>query len=466
MLYPIFKKIPYRDPLEVFASFADQHAAILLDSADIRSESGRYSFIAIDPFLTLSSKNGVITLNQQTFLNDPWQVLTDQLANYRCPFHPQLPPFQGGAAGFFSYDLYQHLEDIALHPIDDMQFPDLALGFYDLVIAFDLISKEAWIISNGFLLQKKQCAEHANIRLEWLDNQLNKKCVFPTFSMKGISEQSIEKNFSKIDYEMAVKQVRDFILTGDIFEANISQRFKATLSSSFSAFDLYQRLRKLNPAPFAAFMRFNHTVLASASPERFLKLSQKQVESRPIKGTRPRSVDKNKDQQLADDLLKSEKDRAENVMIVDLLRNDLSRVCEPGSVKVSQLCGLESYASVHHLVSVVQGKLADSFNAVDLLRATFPGGSITGAPKIRAMEIITEIEKNARGPYCGSMGYIGFNGDMDLSILIRTFAIKNNQLTFQAGGAVTLDSDPTQEYEETLVKAHRLKEALIHDFVD
>jgi para-aminobenzoate synthetase component 1 len=255
--------------------------------------------------------------------------------------------------------------------------------------------------------------------------------------------------------------VKDYILAGDIFEANISQRFSADLLDR--PFDLYRRLREINPATFSAYLAFDDTILASASPERFLKLTHGQVETRPIKGTRPRGKTAQEDQAFANELMKSEKDHAENVMIVDLLRNDLSRVCEDHSVQVPQLCGLESYPAVHHLVSVVTGKLTSKLTAVDLLRATFPGGSITGAPKIRAMEIIAEIEPTRRGPYCGSIGYIGFNGDMDTSIAIRTYAIKNNKVTFQAGGAVVVDSDPVDEYEETLTKARALKKALIEE---
>src|SRR5690606_22147538 len=247
---------------------------------------------------------------------------------------------------------------------------------------------------------------------------------------------------------------------GDIFEACIAQCFHAPMPH-LTPWQLYQRLRQFNPAPFAAYIHAGHYHIASASPERFLKLQHRQVEARPIKGTRPRDTDFSKDQALANELLASEKDWAENVMIVDLLRNDLSRVCQDHSVQVPQLCGLESYVTVHHLVSVITGKLKNNHQIVDLLRATFPGGSITGAPKIRAMEIIGEIEQIVRGPYCGSVGYFGFDGHMDTSIAIRTFAIKDQTVTFHAGGAIVADSDPLAEYQETLDKAAALKRSLI-----
>jgi para-aminobenzoate synthetase component 1 len=260
-----------------------------------------------------------------------------------------------------------------------------------------------------------------------------------------------------------VNRVIDYILAGDIFEANISQCFNAKLPKDFSNFDLYLRLRKKNPAPFAAYLNLGNRFVLSASPERFMQLRGDQVETRPIKGTRPRHANAQLDQQLADELVKSEKDKAENIMIVDLLRNDLSKVCQDHTVTVTQLCGLESFATVHHLVSVVKGELMPRHDAVDLLQATFPGGSITGAPKIRAMQIIAEIEPSKRGIYCGSLGFIGFNGTMDTSIAIRTYTIQDDKISFQAGGAVVADSNPLQEYEETLIKSSALRTALIGD---
>jgi para-aminobenzoate synthetase component 1 len=342
-----------------------------------------------------------------------------------------------------------------------MAFPDMAIGLYDLVIAFDHVLQRAWIFSSGYPEQEKSARlRRADKRMRWLLNLINHIAVLPALSNVLLDKKNIETNFTAEQYQAAVRRTIDFILAGDIFEANIAQRFKACLPENFSSFDLYRRLRLINPAPFASYIKFHDTVIVSASPERFLKLNDNQVEARPIKGTRPRGKTAIEDTQLAEDLLQSEKDQAENIMIVDLLRNDLSRVCEDHSVNVLQLCGLESYPAVHHLVSVITGKLRDKMNAIDLLRATFPGGSITGAPKIRAMEIIAEIEPTPRGPYCGSIGYIGFNGDMDTSIVIRTYAIKNNSITFQAGGAIVMDSNPEAEYQEVLAKADALYKAL------
>jgi para-aminobenzoate synthetase component 1 len=261
-------------------------------------------------------------------------------------------------------------------------------------------------------------------------------------------------------YELAVRRVVDYILAGDIFQANLSQRLRAELPDGLAPLDLFARLCAGNPAPFAAYLKLDDLVIASSSPERFLRLSGDEVETRPIKGTRRRGRGPAEDEALAAELLASDKDRAENVMIVDLLRNDLSRVCRDGSIAVPELCSLERYATVMHLVSSVTGRLRPGLGPVDLLAACFPGGSITGAPKIRAMEIIAELEPTRRGAYCGAIGYIGFDGAMDTSIVIRTFTIRDRRVTFQVGGGVVAGSTPEGEYQETLAKAAALIAAL------
>ncbi len=467
MVMPFVHEISYQDPLTVFANFAEESGAIFFDSAQLHEQCGQYSFIAVDPFMTLSSKNDVINMDGLQREGNPFDLLLENLKKFPLSRLADLPPFQCGAAGFFSYDLYPHLENIVSHQIDDMDFPDMAVGFYDLVIAFDHCLKKAWIFSSGYPIKEETLRQQrATERLNWLQNKLSQVSILPIIPEMKLDESVIQTNFTANEYQAGVRQVIDYILSGDIFEANLTQRFKAHLPEHLTPFDLYRKLRLLNPAPFAAFVKFDDTILASASPERFLKLTQGEVETRPIKGTRPRGKTTAEDAFLAQELLHSEKDHAENVMIVDLLRNDLSRVCKDHSVNVLKLCGLESYATVHHLVSEIKGQLHDHLNAVDLLRATFPGGSITGAPKIRAMEIIAELEPTRRGPYCGSIGYIGFNGDMDSSIVIRTYAIKDKDVTFQAGGAVVADSDPVAEYNESIIKAKALRNALIsHDFI-
>ena len=278
--------------------------------------------------------------------------------------------------------------------------------------------------------------------------------------MEGGDVIGLRSTFTRRGYLDAVARVREYIVAGDIFQANLSQRFQTRLP--VPPFQLYQQLRQRNPAPFSAYLDFGELQVLSASPERFLRLDQerREVETRPIKGTRPRGLGPMHDAALGRALAESEKDRAENVMIVDLLRNDLSRVCRPGTVRVPELFALEHHPTVHHLVSTVVGELEPAADAIDLLRATFPGGSITGAPKVRAMEIIAELEPTQRGVYCGSIGYLSASGAMDTSIVIRTYLVLRGQVYFQAGGGIVADSDPELEYRETLDKARGLIETL------
>jgi para-aminobenzoate synthetase component 1 len=287
--------------------------------------------------------------------------------------------------------------------------------------------------------------------------------VVPTYPVTGIDgaeELGLRSTFTHRGYLDAVGRVRDYIIAGDIFQANLSQRFQTSMPGA--PFDLYRRLRRRNPAPFAAYLDYGELAVLSASPERFLRLDeQRHIETRPIKGTRPRGLGPMHDAALGRALAESEKDRAENVMIVDLLRNDLSRVCRPGTVRVPELFALEHHPTVHHLVSTVVGELEPGADASDLIRAAFPGGSITGAPKVRAMEIIAELEPTQRGVYCGSVGYISLTGAMDTSIVIRTYLALRGRVYFQAGGGIVADSDPELEYRETLDKARALIETLV-----
>lgn len=455
MIQTIFEEIEYKDPVAYFNFLSDMSWAVFLDSADAQSSPSyvnQYSFIAVDPFRTICLKNG----------GDPFSQLRTVLKQYEnFESHPDLPPFQGGVCGLFSYDLLHYLEDVPRSKNDDMQFSDLAVGCYDLVLSFDHDKKKSYIVSSGLPeIEGSAREKKAKERLLWLKSILkkNKSYRFPCHPL--MSKGEIESNFTQEDYEKAVCRTVDYIKSGDIFEANISQRFKANMPCGVSAYDIYHRLRKINPAPFSAYLNYDDFVVASASPERFLHVKNDIVEARPIKGTSKRGDNNEEDSRLGRKLIASEKDRAENIMIVDLMRNDLSRVCEDDSITVEKLCGLETFPTVHHLVSVVKGKLNKKNSVIDLLEASFPGGSITGAPKIRSMEIIHELEPTQRGPYCGSIGYIGFDGCMDLSIVIRTICFNKDVITFQVGGAIVLDSDPLAEYEETLQKASAMNRAL------
>jgi para-aminobenzoate synthetase component 1 len=354
--------------------------------------------------------------------------------------------------------------------------PDLLLGLYDWVIAWDHQTGRAWVISTGMPERGRAGAQRAAKRLgrvrervAGLPERLRRfvaegdppradRRAAPSYPVPGVP--GVRSNFPREGYLDAVARVIEYIRAGDIFQANLSQRLEAPLVGTPLA--LYARLRQRNPAPFAAFLDFGDLVVASSSPERFLRVQPDgRVETRPIKGTRPRGVGPEHDAALALALSESAKDRAENVMIVDLLRNDLSRVCRPGTVRVPELFALEHYATVHHLVSTVVGDLASGQGAVDVLRAAFPGGSITGAPKVRAMQIIAELEPTARGVYCGAIGYLSTSGALDSSIVIRTYLVRGRDVYFQVGGGIVADSDPEQEYRETLDKARGLIAALL-----
>ncbi len=470
---PVIKEVKYIDSNAVLLKLAQEPGLCFLDSAKRDEFLGRFSYIGIDPFLMIRSKNGVIQINDENFHGNPFNYLKIQLQQYQSTSNDCIPPFQGGAMGYFGYDLLHHLENIPKPMRDDMNVPDMCIGFYDCMIAMDHVQKKSWIISQGFPEKEENARRrHAERRAAWLYEKINEECKVVFKDQWSIcSKNKIESNFTQESYHKAIKKVVDYIYDGDIFQANIAQCFSSFLPKHVKPIDLYAALRIKNPSPFSAFIQFDDVAIASASPERFILLHNNQVQTRPIKGTRRRGKTTEEDKKISDELIFSEKDRAENTMIVDLMRNDLSRVCLPDSIHVVQLCGLESYETVHHLVSVIEGKLKPTEDAISLLKATFPGGSITGAPKIRAMEIIHEIEQTNRGAYCGSIGYIGFDGNMDTSIVIRTYTITGNRVYFQAGGGILAESNLQEEYEETLTKASALRKVLqgeekIHDLAD
>jgi para-aminobenzoate synthetase component 1 len=459
---------PVPDVESALLRLASLPHCLLLDSALRDPHVGRYSFLTADPFewICASADQG-----------DALAELQSRLMAYTATSRFDLPPFQGGAAGLVGYDLSRSLERIARPRFNEFDIPALAVGLYDVVLAIDHAEHRAWIISQGFPeTEPARGLQRARARLEQFRNLLLAPAdslhqrpthpaarallpsdLAPSFPVPG--PRGLVSNFSECAYLAAIQQAIDYIHAGDIFQVNLAQRL--LFPAREDALSLYLRLRQCNPAPFAGWFDLGDFQIASASPERFLSVRNRQVEARPIKGTRRRSAWVEADLFAGDELLESEKDQAENVMIVDLLRNDLSRVCEPDGVHVSQLCGLEVYQFVQHLVSVVRGTLAPGKSSVDLLRASFPGGSITGAPKVRAMEIIAELEPTARGPYCGSLGYIGFDGSLDLSILIRTITAGRGWWQFPVGGGIVAQSSPEREYEETWHKAEGLLRALV-----
>jgi para-aminobenzoate synthetase component I len=478
--------VPVPDPVESCARLKGMPYLLFLDSACDPDRLGRYSFLAADPALVVRGKGSHASVLDTRSANET-RLASNALAGVRDLLAPHLtqpvsgiPPFQGGAAGYLAYDWGAVLERLPSPRYDDLAIPDVVFCIYDWVIAWDHLERRAWVISTGLPEAGAEKSQRRADRLALVRERLSSRSPGADlpFSSPDAPVQRIEhapsypvsdtdipaglelrSSFTHRGYLDALTRVREYIIAGDIFQANLSQRFEAPLTTA--PFALYQRLREINPAPFAAFLEFGDLTVASASPERFLRLdTAHQVEARPIKGTRPRGVYPAHDAALGRALQESTKDRAENLMIVDLMRNDLSRVSLPGSVRVPELFALERYATVHHLVSTVTSTLEPGRDAIDLLCATFPGGSITGAPKVRAMEIIAELEPSRRGVYCGSIGYLSLTGAMDASIVIRTFQAVNGRVYFSAGGGIVADSDPEQEYRETFDKARALIRAL------
>ncbi|MEO8496082.1 MAG: anthranilate synthase component I family protein, partial [Planctomycetota bacterium] len=408
---PLVRELqPSPQPVDVFRRLSQQRHCLFLDSALRHETLGRHSFVTADPFQFVTAEAGE---------HDPLDRIESKLTRLRSDTIPDLPPFQGGAAGLLSYDLCRNFERVPKPKHDEFAVPTLAVGIYDVVIAFDHLQQRAWIISQGFPeTDPRRRHERAVARLEqfeaWLDSDaimdrnflqaaIDETDLAPQFAVAG--SEHVTSNFSRESYLAAVRRVIDYIYAGDVFQVNLSQRLLCRAADD--PVSLYLRLRERNAATFAGYFDLGDFQIVSASPERFVQVRDGRVEARPIKGTRQRTARPEADLYAADDLRQSEKDRAENVMIVDLLRNDLSRVCRADSVQVTQLCQLEVYEYVQHLVSVIRGELEEGRTAFDLIRAAFPGGSITGTPKVRAMEIISELEPTARGPYCGSLGYVG-----------------------------------------------------------
>lgn len=459
---------PVPDVMAALRSFAGLPAPLLLDSALQRADVGRYSFLTADPF-------EFVRIQDVEYGDDPLAALRDKLAEFRSQRVPGLPPFQGGAAGLLSYELGGAWERLPVAAYDEFQVPALAVGIYDWVIAWDHVLGKAWVISHGYPeVDEQRRLRRAEARagevLERLKHPPAEAPVIGSGSGFAVGAENLcqqrplpgqpglSSDFSREQYLQAVSKTIEYIRAGDIFQANLSQRLLA--SAPCGPIELYERLRRCNPAPFAGYFACDDWAVASASPERFLAVRDREVETRPIKGTRRRGSLPEADLFTRDELRESEKDQAENVMIVDLLRNDLSRVCAPGSILVPQLCGVETYETVQHLVSVVRGRLAPEKGFWDLIAAAFPGGSITGAPKVRAMEIIAELEPTVRGAYCGSLFYAGFDGTADSSILIRTFTCRGGWVQCPVGGGIVAQSDPQAEYDETMHKAAGMLRAL------
>lgn len=442
---PIKQSLPYYpDSALLFAHIAHKPWAVWLDSAYPHTEQGRYDIFAADPVTTLETKGQITRISHQGCQHlseeDPFRLLQQYLGPVQSGWDDL--PFNGGAIGYFSYDLGRRIEKLPIIATDCEAISEMAVGIYPWAVIVDHQLAQSWLVSHDI--------EKAELNtLHLLFSNPAEKSLKP---FQVLAEPSA--NLTKEQYAKAFERIQHYMLEGDCYQVNLTQRFLSPCQGD--PWTAYCQLRQINAAPFSAYLNFPNVQILSSSPERFLKVHQQWVETKPIKGTRRRFSEHNADEAQIRDLQNSPKDRAENVMIVDLLRNDIGKSCEPGTVKVPKLFAIETYATVHHLVSTVIGKLTPQNTAIDILRSCFPGGSITGAPKIRAMEIIEELEPNRRGIYCGSIAYIGFDGNMDSNIAIRTLVHNQGQIRFWAGGGIVKDSVMDDEYQECFDKAAAL----------
>lgn len=440
------------DASSLFAELSNSAWAFWLDSGNSAHVDANQDILVWQPCISLSYHNQQhqiefdantakfeLAESNQDPLSLLQQILTQFSEQYAWPVLPK--SFNGGCVGYFSYDLGRSFEQLPQIAQDDIQMPEMAVGFYNKALIIDKHSGQVCLLAPEHEFDYWQ---------QYFVKQAQQRQLNTEFSLNS----TWQANMSQAEYADKFAQVKAYLFAGDCYQINLAQRFQAKYQGD--EFNAYLKLRAENNAPFSAFMRFNDFSVLSVSPERFLQVQHNKVQTKPIKGTRPRSTDPIKDQALANELQTATKDNAENLMIVDLLRNDLSRVCKPGSVTVPKLFAIESFAAVHHLVSTVEGELLPEYHASDLLRASFPGGSITGAPKIRAMEIIEQLEPHRRNIYCGAIGYLAVNGNMDTSITIRTLVAKNQQFYCWAGGGLVADSVLEQEYQETFDKVSKI----------
>lgn len=438
------------DAFDIYSLFKEDKTVTLLDSGMDAENLGRYSFIGLNAFSTFKYDNNVCSVNNEKIKGtNPFKELKKLINKYKIENKTELP-YIAGAMGYLSYDLGRVIEKLPSMAVEDVKIPDCYFYFYDNAIILDNLKKKTFITALGILDIKQNS-------IKKIKDIISRGKKVQYFEVKDNDTEFIS-NFGKDEYINTVEKVRQYIRSGDIYITNLTQRFHC--KTNRKAYDIYRDLRYINPAPFSAFINIEDFNMVCSSPERFLKIRNNMVETRPIKGTRPRGNNEEEDLKNKRELMNSGKDKSELLMIVDLERNDISKVCMPNSVKVTELFKLEEYSTVFHLVSTVVGKLKSEYDSVDCLEACFPGGSITGAPKIRSMEIIDELEPNRRNIYTGSIGYLGFEGNADLNIVIRTIFIKDGTAYMGVGGGITWESDTKAEYDETLDKARALMRVL------
>ena len=457
-------------PVSAFMKIDTGDHAFLLESVEGGENLARYSFLGSDPDIVFFSKNHEVTQIEnghalRRHCARPLDLLRDLMARYRPVSCPDLPPFIGGAVGYFGYDTVRDFERLPDANPDTLNVPDMYFMVTDSMLVFDHVKHRIILLANAHVDKPGAAAidaayDRAVARIEVMTEQLRQSLPErpPAAEIPPIDVARVESNFSRERYMEVVRRCKEYILAGDIFQVVPSQRLR--IPYRCPSFDMYRALRAVNPSPYMFYLKFPPVTLAGSSPEILVKVTGDKVQLRPIAGTRQRGATPEEDLALEKELLADPKERAEHVMLVDLGRNDCGRVCEHGSVRVDEMMVVERYSHVMHIVSNVVGKLARGRDAFDALAASFPAGTVSGAPKIRAMQIIDEMEPERRGPYAGAVGYFSFNGNLDTCIILRTMVLKDQVAYVQAGGGVVADSDPAFEYEETLRKARALIAAI------
>ncbi len=466
-LVPVTKRLSadLLTPVSAFLLLRERGSfAFLLESVEGGDKLGRFSFLGKNPYRILEATEDGICVRGARDENAPagdiFEVLQHYLDAYREVRLPGLPRFTCGAVGFFGYDNVRLIERLPDMPQDDLDLPDAVWCFYDTVVAFDQVRHQLVLMSSAFLsadTQVEEAYQDASRRLSLLERELRASINAP--APVTLSGDRMASNFRREDFEDAVRRAKRHIFEGDIFQVVLSQRF--TLSFGGDPFNLYRALRQINPSPYLFYLDFGRVTLIGSSPEVLVRVEDGKAELLPIAGTRARGASPEEDEALAQELLQDHKERAEHLMLVDLGRNDLGRVCKTGSVQVDRYAYIERYSHVMHIVSAVSGTLCSDLGAMDVLKACFPAGTVSGAPKVRAMEIIDDLEPAKRGVYAGAVGYVDFSGNMDTCIAIRTMVVRGNDIFIQAGAGIVADSQPSREFEETENKARALKMALL-----
>ncbi len=464
-LIPVCKEIlaDLETPLSAFLKLKGK-SGFLLESVVGGEKWARYSFIGSNPSVTIEGKGRNLLIKRDKekgksrFEKDPLEIISAELKKYKPVIMPGLPRFFGGFVGYIGYDTVRYFEKLPDYHHTGLNLPDLFLMLTDTLLVFDNLTQKIKVISNAHVENDpKEAYEKAQIKIDSIVKKLKSK-VIPPKKSDSLSEAAFTSNFSKVDFLNAVKQAKEYVNKGDVIQVVLSQNFQRETDTH--PINAYRALRVINPSPYMYYINTGKTTLVGSSPEILVRLEGDTLELRPIAGTRKRGKTIEEDVELEKELKADPKEIAEHIMLVDLGRNDLGRVAITGSVKVTELMTVEKYSHVMHLVSNVVGKLEKGLDAFDVLRASFPAGTVTGAPKIRAMEIIEELEPAKRGPYAGCVGYFDFSGNMDMCITIRTIIFKNNKAYIQAGAGIVADSDPEKEYIETVNKAKGMFKAI------